>query len=349
MKRYFIHLSSVVFIVLAVAIGWLFLASAQPFEAASNSDAREDGANLYVYGDSYNNDLIQPIPSVIKLNQGKVALGERLFNEPRLSRDNTISCATCHDLNAGGTDKQIYSLGSNGETGNMNSPTVFNSGLNFKQFWDGRADTLEDQVEEPVNHPKEMASNWPQVIGKLRNDAGYVSKFKQLYPDGITSTNIKDAIATFERSLITPNSRFDKYLRGDESAISADEKAGYELFKSYGCVVCHQGRNVGGNMFSVMGITADYFGDRGDETKIDLGRFNVTRDKEDLYKFKVPSLRLVVLTAPYFHNGRVQDLSTAIDYMAKYQLGRHITPEDKQLIIKFLYTLPGEYKGKPLL
>jgi len=292
---------------------------------------------------------IQPIPLTIALDPAKVALGEKLFNETRLSHDNTIACATCHDLASGGTDHLIHSLGSGGATGDVNSPTVFNSGLNFRQFWDGRAATLEDQIDGPTHHPKEMNSSWPEIIGKLNQAPDYVSAFTHLYPDGITSLTIKDAIATFERSLITPNSRFDKFLRGDKQAITNDEKAGYALFKEYGCVACHQGINVGGNMFQVLGVMADYFKDRGNETKADLGRFNVTGDQADLHTFRVPSLRLAALTAPYFHDGTAKTLEQAIDAMAKYQLGRYINDRDKQLIIKFLHTLPGEYKGKPLL
>lgn len=300
--------------------------------------------------EAYINEPIRPIPLSLPLDNNKVALGEKLFNEPKLSHDDTISCAYCHNLSLGGTDGKVHSLGSDGSAAEVNTPTVFNSGLNYRQFWNGRAATLEDQIEGPTHNPREMNSSWPEITGKLGKDPAYVSAFFKLYPDlGIHEYSIKDAIATFECSLTTPNSRFDKFLRGDANAINADEKQGYQLFKSYGCTSCHQGTNVGGNMYQTFGVMADYFSDRGNEVQADLGRFNITGDEKDRHKFRVPSLRLVVLTPPYFHDGTADTLDKAIDVMAKYQLGRTIPMADKQLIIKFLGTLPGEYKGVPLL
>lgn len=291
---------------------------------------------------------IQPIPLYIDLNPHKVALGERLFNETKLSHDNRISCATCHNLKTGGVDGLAYSFGINGNLGFVNTPTVFNSVFNFRQFWDGRSETLEDQIDGPTNASHEMASNWPEIITKLKQDPQYISTFKQLYKDGISQENIKDAIATFERSLYTPNSRFDKYLRGDTNAITKEEKKGYNLFKSYGCISCHQGMNVGGNMFQKFGILDDYFANRGKITKADSGRANVTGDSSDQRVFKVPSLRNVEVTAPYFHDGLAKSLEEAISVMGKYQLGRTLSQEEIGLIVKFLKTLTGEYKGKSL-
>ena len=300
--------------------------------------------------EAYTNEPIRPIPLSMPLDKNKVALGEKLFYESRLSHDNDISCAYCHDLGLGGTDHKVHSLGSGGSANEVNTPTVFNSSLNYRQFWDGRAATLEDQLDGPTHHLKEMSSSWPEIIGKLGKDPAYAAAFAALYPDlGIHEHSIKDAIATFECSLTTPNSRFDKFLRGDPDAITAEEKQGYQLFKSYGCTSCHQGTNVGGNMYQTFGVMADYFAERGNETKADLGRFNVTGEEKDVHQFRVPSLRLVVLTPPYFHDGSADSLIKAIDGMAKYQLGRTIPPKDKRLIIKFLGTLPGEYKGVPLL
>jgi cytochrome c peroxidase len=230
----------------------------------------------------------------------------------------------------------------------INSPTVFNSSLNFVQFWDGRAATLEEQVEGPVHGHVEMDSNWPDVIRKLSEDKTYPAQFKAVFGGGITADNIKQAIAEFERSLLTPNSRFDRYLRGDASAITEDEKYGYQMFKHYGCVSCHQGAAVGGNMYQTLGIMGDYFKDRGNVTKADYGRFNVTGLGEDRYLFKVPSLRMAVLTAPYFHDGSKETLEDAIEAMAKYQLGRKIPDEDIRRIEAFLYTLVGEYNGVSL-
>jgi len=291
---------------------------------------------------------IQAIPFKVEVDSRKVELGERLFNDTRLSGDNSISCAHCHSLELGGTDAIKHSFGVAGREGPINSPTVFNSGLNFVQFWDGRALTLEDQIEGPIHADKEMDSNWPDIIRKLSADAEYRRDFKSIYQSAISSDAIKDAIAEFERSLITPNSRFDRYLRGEDAAISRDEERGYQLFKEYGCVACHQGASVGGNMYQTFGVMGDYFKDRGQVTKVDMGRYNVTGREEDRYLFKVPSLRVVVLTAPYFHDGSTEKLEDAIKVMAKYQLGREMPKQDIELIIKFLNTLPGEYKGVSL-
>ena len=261
----------------------------------------------------------------------------------------TGNCAHCHELDEmGGGDGLKRSFGVEGRVGLVNSPTVFNAALNFAQFWDGRAPTLEDQVAGPITAHGEMASKWPQVIEKLEADTYYKKTFARLYKTGITVANIKHAIAEFERTLLTPNSRFDQYLKGDEKAITSEEKHGYQLFKEYGCTACHQGANVGGNLFQVLGVMGDYYGDHKIENDADLGRFNVTGNPADRHRFKVPSLRLSVLTAPYFHNGAYDSLYEAIRTMAKYQLGREIPDADVLAIISFLYTLPGEYRGKSL-
>jgi cytochrome c peroxidase len=292
---------------------------------------------------------IQPIPLHIELDAKRVALGSTLFSDPRLSANGTVACSSCHSLAQGGADGKARSVGIFGRVASVNAPTVFNSGFNFRQFWDGRAETLEDQISGPLLNPNEMGSNWLQALGKLRRDPKTMRAFVQTYPDGLTRLNLENAIATFERSLSTPNSRFDKYLRGDLQAISAEEKRGYQIFKSYGCATCHQGVNVGGNMFEQFGLMADYFADRGGETKADLGRYNVTGLEEDRHVFKVPSLRLVALTAPYFHDGSAVHLEDAVRVMAKYQLGRKLSDEDVRLIVLFLKTLPGEYQGRPLM
>jgi cytochrome c peroxidase len=291
---------------------------------------------------------ITPLPLQMHLNPMTVDLGHRLFLDPRLSRDNTISCASCHGLSTGGVDRRSRSIGVGGAQGDVNSPTVFNSGFSFRQFWDGRAATLEDQVEGPLSNPREMGSNWPDVIRKIGEDPAYETAFRTLYPDGIQRANIKHAIATFERSLVSANSRFDKFLRGDKQALAEHERAGYERFKDYGCVSCHQGVNVGGNMYQKLGVAGDYFADRGNVTKADWGRFNVTGLERDRFKFKVPSLRNVGVTPPYFHDGSASTLVDAVNVMAKYQLGRSISVADRNLIVAFLFTLTGEYQGELL-
>lgn len=291
---------------------------------------------------------IVPLPLEIKLDEKKVALGMRLFHDPRLSGDDTVSCANCHGLDHGGADHAVHSRGVAGREGVINAPTVFNSGFNFRQFWDGRAESLEDQIDGPVNNPLEMASTWPQVIAKLTEDVDYNKTFASIYPAGVTVANIKDAIATFERSLYTPNSRFDRFLRGDKEALSADEQLGYQLFKAIGCISCHQGRSVGGNLYEKMGVMEDYFGQRGHVTPADLGRYVRTGLEEQRYEFKVPSLRNVALTAPYFHDGSAETLEEAVRLMAWHQLGLELGATQQRLIADFLRTLTGEYKGVPL-
>lgn len=294
------------------------------------------------------NEPILPIPLTTELDQRKVALGAQLFSEPRLSHNDSISCASCHSLNTGGVDLKTHSVGINGQVGVINAPTVFNSGLNFKQFWDGRAESLEDQIDGPTHAPAEMGSSWEEIVAKLNQSPAYVRSFNDLYGEGIQIGTIKDAIATFERSLTTPNSRLDRFLFGDGSALNEEEKDGYRLFKTYGCASCHQGINAGGNMFQKFGVMGDYFADRGNETKADLGRYNVTKAEADRHVFKVPSLRNIALTPPYFHDGSAARLEDAVSVMGRYQLGRRLSPVEIERIVKFLKTLNGEYTGKAL-
>ena len=287
---------------------------------------------------------IKPIPDEIEVHAEKVALGGALFHDPRLSRDDTVSCASCHDLRSGGDDGRKVSVGVEGQDGLINSPTVFNVGLNFKQFWDGRAGTLEQQIDDPVQSPLEMGSLWPDVVAKLYQDRDYPQRFKALYPGGISRDSIRNAIAEFMRSLTTPNGRFDRWLKGDEGALDRMEKHGYALFKYYGCVSCHQGANVGGNMFQVFGVLNEYFRKRGNITEADLGRYNVTGNPADRHAFKVPSLRMAAHTAPYLHDGSAATLRDAVDAMFEFQLGRDAPDEDKEAIVAFIKTLAGEFK-----
>lgn len=291
---------------------------------------------------------ITPIPQETGVDVAKAALGEKLFNDPQLSHNNKVSCASCHNLKAGGTDQLPRSVGINGREGNFNAPTVFNASYNFRQFWDGRAETLEEQIDGPTHAANEMGSNWAEIIGKLRQSPEYVAEFARLYPQGIQAQTIRDAIAIFERSLTTPNSRFDQYLQDNQSALSPAEKEGYQIFKSYGCISCHQGVNMGGNMYQKFGVMGDYFKDRGTITEADYGRYNVTQNEADKFIFKVPSLRNIALTAPYFHDGSTAKLENAVAVMGRYQLGRELTPSEIDALVKFLQTLTGEYK-KPRL
>jgi cytochrome c peroxidase len=290
---------------------------------------------------------ISPLPRNVVLPADKVSLGERLFHETRLSGDDTVSCATCHDLTRGGTDRRKFSLGVDGKIGTINAPTVFNSGFNFVQFWDGRAASLEDQVAGPIHNPLEMASTWDQVLAKLRAEDAYRTRFADIYPDGITAANVADAIATFERSLVTPGSPFDRYLLGDSKALTADQREGYRRFKDLGCPSCHQGVNIGGNLFQRFGVMSDYFAGKS-QTSADLGRYNVTGREEDRHVFKVPSLRNVALTPPYFHDGSAATLEDAVAVMGRVQLGRELSSNDTRLIAAFLRSLTGTWQGKPL-
>lgn len=294
--------------------------------------------------------VIKALPSkeevLQSLNADKVELGDALYHDTRLSGDNTISCASCHDLAKGGTDQSQYSTGINGTVGHINSPTTFNSSYNFKQFWDGRAASLEDQARGPVHNPAEMGSDWEEVIGKLSKDASYIQQFKAIYggSEPINGENIVDAIAEFERSLVNSDSAFDKYLSGAEDAISDEAKAGYETFKKIGCASCHNGPALGGSSFQKMGHKIDsYFSDRENRglkiSKEDYGRFNVTQKESDKFKFKVPTLRNIVDTAPYYHDGSIESLEEAVKLMAKYQLGKSLSQTEVNNIVSFLNTL----------
>jgi cytochrome c peroxidase len=290
-------------------------------------------------------EAFAPLPMVPDLSPEKVALGRALFNDVRLSTDNTLACAGCHDLETAGHDKRRVSTGVRGAQGSVNAPTVFNAALNFVQFWDGRAVTLEDQASGPVHNPVEMASSWAEVIGKLTADDKFVEQFSRVYPEGITAANIVDAIATFERTLLTANAPFDRYLLGDQQAIGARAKLGYRRFKDLGCVSCHQGVNIGGNMFQRFGIMADYLKRKPASpaaAMADLGRFNVTGREEDRHVFKVPGLRNVAETAPYFHDGSAATLAEAVAIMGRVQLGRELTRDEVDSLVAFLNTLTGE-------
>ncbi len=281
-----------------------------------------------------------PDPAQLGLDPARVELGKRLFHDPRLSADNSTSCANCHDLSKGGADSRPVSLGVGGQPGSINSPSVYNSGFNFSQFWDGRAATLEEQVDGPIASRTEMASDWPSLLQKLGQDAALVHAFRAAYGDGLSAANVRHAIAEFERSLLTP-SRFDRFLKGDASALSAAEQEGHGLFQSYGCTACHQGVNMGGNLYQKLGVVKDYFQVRPIKPA-DLGRFNVTGNPEDKHVFKVPSLRNVALTAPYFHDASSATLEEAVTVMARYQLGVELPPRDRAALVSFLKALTGE-------
>jgi cytochrome c peroxidase len=291
---------------------------------------------------------IVPIPLQLASDPTRVALGERLFHDVQLSHDNTRSCATCHPLAHGGMDGQPRAISANGILPLRNTPTIFNVGLNAAFNWDGIANTLEAHAEIVLFNPNLMHTTWPEILAKLQADADYVRSFSTAYADGLTSANVLDALASFERSLLTPNARFDRYLRGEEDALTEPEQQGYQLFKAYGCVACHQGINIGGNMYQKFGVFAEPDGEESPATGVDVGRYAVTKVPRDRAVFRVPGLRNVTVTAPYFHDGRAPTLEDAVDTMAKVQLGRTLTHEEIGLLVQFLQTLTGEYHGQPV-
>lgn len=288
------------------------------------------------------NEPITPIPDVSGLDTAKIALGRRLFHDPGLSKDGSVSCASCHNLGMAGQNGLPVSVGVNGQSGSRNAPTVLNSSLLFRQFWDGRVATLEEQVSNPLTNPVEMASDWQHVIAYLKSDPFYLLAFTENYSQPPDRHNVADAIAIFERSLLTPDGAFDRYLKGDDFAIDEQALSGYRYFKSYGCISCHQGVAVGGNMYEKLGVLIPYYGQERSSQKKDLGRFLITGIEEHKYEFKVPSLRNVSRTAPYFHNGAIETLEEAIALMARHQLGRTIPDEHIQSMVSFLETLNGD-------
>lgn len=296
------------------------------------------------------NEPIRPIADSIPVDVHKVTLGDMLYHDTRLSADNTVSCASCHGLNTGGVDNKQYSEGVGGQFGGVNAPTVYNAAYNFVQFWDGRAITLADQAAGPPLNPVEMAcQSFDEIIAKLRQDADFTKAFAAVYPDGYSEKNITNAIEEFEKTLLTPNSPFDCYLKGDKQAINASELAGYELFKQYDCATCHVGETLGGQSYELMGVKRDYFVDRGlAMTEEDNGRFKQTKTDRDKHRFKVPGLRNIALTAPYFHDGSLKTMKEAVDYMAKYQIDQNLPEDELNKMVAFLETLTGEYKGKRL-
>ena len=287
---------------------------------------------------------IRPLPLASGAIPARAALGRLLFNDLRLSRDNNQSCASCHHLARGGADSRALSLGAGGVASRFNTPTVYNSTFNYRQSWTGRHSTIEGLLDHVIIRPHGLASSWEMVASRLTGDAAMDQQFNAVYGDDVTPAMLKDALGHYLKSLTTP-SRFDRYLRGDKAALSPEEKVGYARFKSFGCVSCHQGINVGGNMYQRFGAMREPAA--GAPIAADQGRFEVTGREADRRMFRVPSLRNVALTAPYFHNGSVATLEEAVDAMFKYQLGRAASPTDRELVVRFLKTLSGETLPAP--
>lgn len=280
-----------------------------------------------------------PAPSSNPTTPQKVQLGKKLYYDPRLSLSGVISCNTCHNLATYGSDNVETSLGHKFATGGRNAPKVLNAGFHIAQFWDGRAKDLEEQAKGPVLNPLEMAMPNPEiVINRLKTIPEYVEEFKVVFeedPNPVSYDNVAKAIAAFERILVTP-SRVDKFLNGDTSALTKKEKEGLQLFISKGCFSCHNGVAIGGGMYQKFGVVKPY------PYQKDLGRYEVTKKEEDKYVFKVPSLRNVTRTYPYFHDGKVWDIKEAVKIMGETQLGVTLTEEEIDKIVAFLDSLTGE-------
>ncbi|WP_456415876.1 cytochrome-c peroxidase [Thiolapillus sp.] len=295
-------------------------------------------ASLGLVSASIAAEPIQVIKPVQNINLAQVELGKKLYFDPRLSISGFISCNSCHNLSMGGTDNLKTSIGHKWAQGPINAPTVLNSSLNLAQFWDGRAKDLKEQAGGPIANPGEMASNHTLAVEVLQSIPGYVREFQLVFgSDKIDIDKVTQAIAEFEKTLVTPNSRFDQWLLGKKDALTQEELAGYELFKSSGCTSCHNGPAVGGNSFQKMGVVEPYKTSNKAE-----GLAAVTGKDADRFKFKVPTLRNVELTYPYFHDGEAETLTEAVDVMGRLQLGKKFTKEENAQIVAFLKTLTGE-------
>lgn len=290
-------------------------------------------------------NAIFPVPLQVELNAAKVKLGKTLFFDKRLSKNNELSCASCHQLEHGGDSGQVSDT-SHGHTDYLiNTPSIFNARYNFKQNWDGSDSSLREQIKKIFNQHPPFETDLDALILKYREDKALSSRFSTIYRNGLTKESLLDSFVEFEKSLITPNSRFDRYLMGEKDTLSKDERAGYRLFKSLGCVSCHQGINIGGNLYQKFGVFYNYLAERGDMSKADLGLNNISKREIDTSVFKVPSLRNVAVTGPYLHDGSAATLEEAIFIVGKTQLGRNLQLEEIRLLKAFLLTLTGEYKN----
>ncbi len=295
---------------------------------------------------AYSYEPVQPIPKSVEYDREKAELGKLLFFDPILAKDNRTSCAYCHDVyNKCGTDHRPVSKGFHDKEGNANALTVFNTIFNFRLFWNGSAKDLVEQIYGPIQNPAEMNMSTEEVEKRLNNSPFYRKIFKKVFgTDRIKFEHVAQAIAEFEKALITPNSKFDRYLRG-EIKLSQKELEGYKLFKKLGCISCHNGVNLGGNSFQKVGVLHPY-----PWHKNYPDRYQITKKEFDKNVFRVPTLRNIDCTYPYFHDGSVETLEDAVQIMAYYNLGFNLSKEEVEKIVAFLKTLTGELpqilKGK---
>lgn len=316
------------------------------FSCGSQQSSEIDPAQLTAYA-----PLPEEVPGSARApTEQQIALGRMLYYEPRLSLSQTISCNSCHDLANYGVDGEITSDGHDGQRGDRNSPTVYNAAGHFVQFWDGRAADIEEQAKGPVLNPVEMGMpSEEHALAVLKSIPEYVHAFEQAFPDEtdpVTFDNMAIAIGAFERKLTTP-SPWDDFLRGDRAALTLQERAGFNTYVAVGCPMCHAGALMGGNLYQKMGLLEPY------DDESDLGRFTVTNDDSDKMVFKVPSLRNVEKTGPYFHSGEVPTIEQAVAEMAKYQLGKELTDDEIASVVAWLKTLtgviPADYIEQPEL
>lgn len=291
---------------------------------------------------------LESLPPRATPDPRKHAIGKRLFSDVRLSGDEKVSCVTCHLREFGYTDGRAKAPKmANRDAGTVNVPSLLNVAYDYRYNWSGQYLTLEDQLDELIKRRGAMNTTWAVVVPRIAQDGDYQATFREVYPEGITRTTIADALLTYVRSLTTQGSRFDRYQKGDLAALSEKEKEGLRYFKDYGCSSCHQGRNIGGNLLQRFGVVEDYFQsakvrDRGGIQDPDFGLFNATKDEKDRFVFRVPSLRDVARTPPYFHDGSAETLEAAVATMAYYQLGRQLSDHELSAIVAFLHTLTGE-------
>jgi cytochrome c peroxidase len=285
---------------------------------------------------------IAPLPPAPRENPTLVAVGAELFASRVLSEDGQVSCKSCHDPTHGFADSQSVSRPAGRSPMAKNTPTLLNV-VHLQVFnWDGRFGTLEDHIDALIQNPMVHGSTWDALAARLRRGERWREEFARAFPDGITAANAKAALLAFERSLVSPGAPFDRWLLGEKDAISSRAAEGYALFKSRGCVSCHQGALVGGNLFQRLGIIKPYYDASAAHDQGDLGRFDVTGKPEDKHVFRVPSLRNVGLTAPYLHDGSLPTLPLAVGVMATYQLGRSLDRDQIGKIVAFLETLSGQ-------
>lgn len=314
-------------------------------------EKRKELYNTGLNDELFANEPVQALPDAVDTDPRKVALGEKMYNDMRLSLDGTLSCATCHVIEKGGADPRgtRTSEGINGQFGGINAPTVLNALFNVEQFWNGRAHTLADQAAGPPANPVEMGDQtWAQICDRLSEDAELVAEFQAIYPEGITEKTVTDAIGEFEKTLITSNDRFDKYLKSETSELTADEIEGYNLFKDNTCATCHVGKTLGGQSFERLGIFEDYFASREKThpeivfNDDDKGRAGFTGNDADLYRFKVPTMRNISQTAPYFHDGSCATIEDAVNAMFRFELGKKADEDVVSKISAFLRSLSRE-------